>query len=89
MRYKINEKFYHAILDEEICLFDPEKGKYHNLNKVGTSIWEILNNSAKIDKIIKSLMDKYEVTEEQCYSETKEFLDIAVKKKIILIESNN
>ena len=25
------------------AFFDPEKGEYHNLNKVGTDIWQILN----------------------------------------------
>ena len=44
MKYVRNDSFYHSILDEEMCLFDPEIAKYHNLNKVGTLIWEILDN---------------------------------------------
>ena len=83
MKYVRNNNFYSATLDNEICIFDPDRGKYHNLNKVGSRIWEILQNDCSIDEIVNSLLDTYEVSREQCYSDTNEFIKVAVKDKII------
>ena len=89
MKYIVNNEFYNALLDEEICLFDPKKGEYHNLNKVGTYIWQNLNKGLDIDGIVNILMKKYEVSEKQCYQETEKFLSKAVNEKIILTLSNS
>ena len=48
MQYRRNNDFFNAYLDNEVCLFDPTKGKYHNLNKVGSNIWEILENQMEL-----------------------------------------
>ena len=89
MKYIANKEFFHAVLDDEICLFDPEKGEYHNLNKVGTDIWQILKTELDIDGIVEFLTQKYEISKEQCYEETNEFLRKAVNEKIILTSLNS
>ena len=85
MKYSRNDNFYHAVLDEEICLFDPEIGKYHNLNKVGTLIWEILDKPKDINKIVNFLTNEFEVNKQQCLLETENFLKLAVDEKIFLV----
>ena len=87
MKYSRNESLYHAVLDEEICLFDPESGQYHNLNKVGTLIWEFLDNPKEINFIIKFLTNEFEVDKNKCFIETENFLNLAVDQKIFLISS--
>ena len=89
MKYIRNAKFYHANLDNEICLFDPENGNYHNLNKVGSTIWEILKKTSEIEEIISILMKKYDVTENQCLVETKDFIKIATEQNIILLSGED
>lgn len=84
MKYVRNDSFYHSILDEEMCLFDPEIAKYHNLNKVGTLIWEILDNPKDINNIVNFLTDNYEVNKHKCLKETENFLKLAVNEKIFL-----
>ena len=89
MKYVRNNSFYSATLDNEICIFDPERGKYHNLNKVGSKIWEILQNDCSLEEIVDSLLDIYEVSKDKCYSDTNEFIKNAVKDKIILVKQKN
>ena len=87
MEYFRNDSLYSSVLDDEICLFNSEIGKYHNLNKVGSLIWEILDKPKDIDNIVNFLTNKFEVSKEQCFLETKNFLKIAVKEKILLTRS--
>ena len=86
MQYRRNNDFFHAYLDNEVCLFDPTKGKYHNLNKVGSNIWEILENQMEINNLVEILMDKFNVSKEECYSDTSDFLKTAVKEGILIAE---
>lgn len=85
MKYFRNDSFYDAVLDGEVCLFDPEIGKYHNLNEVGTFIWEILDNPKDIHNIVNFLTNNFDVDKDQCFLETENFLKLAVQEKIFLI----
>ena len=87
MEYFRNDSLYSSVLDDEICLFNSKIGKYHNLNKVGSLIWEILDKPKDIDSIVNFLIKKFEIDKKQCFLETENFLKIAVKEKIFLTRS--
>ena len=89
MNYSRNETLYHAYLDDEVCLFDPNIGKYHNLNGVGSFIWDNLKKEMDINSIVSLLMGKYEVQEQQCYEETNNFINNALKEGILIAKSKN
>ena len=42
-----------------------------------------------INSIVSLLMEKYEVQEQQCYEETNEFINNALKEGILVTRSKN
>ena len=78
-----------AILENEIdgekIMMSLDTGRYYGLNKVASRIWEIVNNSISVEKLIELLLNEYEIDYEECKKEVLKFLDILLKKKLILI----
>lgn len=66
-----------AELDGEICLFEPSKAVYLNLNKTGSSIWNLLEEATTLDKLVSALQELYDVDADTCRRETANFLNEA------------
>jgi hypothetical protein len=71
-------------LNDELVMMDIDKGKYFSLNPVATSIWDKLEKPLSLDALCRLLMDEYEVSEEQCRMEVKEYLDEMEKLGMVL-----
>ena len=61
-------------IDEEMVLLSIQKGKYYSLDHTGSEIWEYIHDPIPFSKLIGKLTDNYEVNEEKCIKETKDFL---------------
>ena len=68
-----------AELDGEICLFEPAKAEYLNLNATGTAIWFLLEEPTTLDLLVAELLKKYFVDTETCRNETEAFISEAIK----------
>lgn len=84
MFYKQNNNLASTELDEEICIFDPIEGNYLNLNSTGSEIWKLLENESNLEHVIEKLIEKYQIDYEICRKEVIDFLNSAVKSKIIV-----
>ena len=85
MKYKVKDGLTYALLDEEICVFDPNTAEYHNLNSTATFIWQILEkNMLSCEEIVDKLLDEYEVEREFCTSQIKNHLNILLKESLII-----
>ena len=71
---RIDNKVLISPLDGELVMMDIENGSYHNINIVGTEIWEIIKNPTPVKDILKQLLQRFEVDEQQCLVELREFL---------------
>ena len=65
-------------LDGEICLFDPDRAEYLNLNSTGSAIWNILEEPMPFDRLIKLLVQKYSVDIHQCKDDASLFIEASV-----------
>ena len=72
-----------AELDGEICLFDPVKAEYLNLNSTGSAIWNLLEQPTKLEQLFTALQTRYNVDTEICRQETETFIYEALKSGII------
>ncbi len=72
-------------LDEEIMMMSIENSEYYGLDNIGSRVWEILANPSTFSQIIEILMKEFEVTEENCFADVKEFLKSLDEKKLITI----
>lgn len=55
------------LVDEFPCII--------NLNKTGEFIWKLLENETTLEKIIKELIEKYSISEEEAKKIADEFIE--------------
>jgi hypothetical protein len=70
-----SESFVFNEIEGEIVMMNIETGAYASLNETGKSIWELLETPKTFEELIESLMEEYDVTEEQCKISVSSFLD--------------
>lgn len=88
MVYRQNTDICAAELDGEMCLFDPSKAKYLNINGSGSVIWNLLAEPIDKETIVAELLERYEVEEATCQSEVEAFLKDATEQGLVLQESD-
>ena len=59
---------------EEIIL-SIENGQYYGLNDVATRIWELLKTPLAFEELLTQLQSEYDVTPDQCQSDTLTLLN--------------
>ena len=82
-KYRRNEQILDGELDDNQVMMHLEKGKYFGLNPVGKRIWELIEEPKSFPEITQNLMSEFDVTEAQCTSEVRAFLDKAVTCDIV------
>lgn len=87
VRYKrVEGKFLVSQLADETVLMDTVTGDYMGLNPVGTTIWAMLEEQQTLASLVTGLLNRYEVTEEQCRLELEPFLQELNKRKMLTLE---
>ncbi|MBU1567090.1 MAG: PqqD family protein [Proteobacteria bacterium] len=72
---KRNPELLFTGLDEETVILDIESGFYNSLNEVGTTIWNLLEQSTSIGTLKNHILQTYEITETQCLEDLIFFLN--------------
>ena len=75
-----------AELDGEICLFEPVKAEYFNLNGTGSAIWNLLEQPAEVEQLLTELLDLYDVDSSTCRQETEAFIAEALKRGMLQLQ---
>jgi hypothetical protein len=70
-------------IDEEVVILSVENSEYYGLEKVGSRIWELLEHPISFRELISKLMKEFDVSEEQCTTDTLTFLIRLGDKKLI------
>jgi hypothetical protein len=73
-------------IDGEVVMLSIENSEYYGMDKVGSRIWQLLEKPMIFKELIVSLMDEYDVTEEQCTEDSIKFLEHLDEKKLIEIQ---
>lgn len=51
-------------IDGERVVFNPQRGEVHQLNSIGTIIWEFLDGTATVGELVADLSDAFHVPPE-------------------------
>ena len=70
-------------LHNELVMMDIKRGKYYSLNQVATHIWDMLDQPQSIENICAKLLTEFQVQEEQCYTDVKNYLTEMQKKGLV------
>jgi hypothetical protein len=71
---------------EELVMMDLEGGNYISLNKIGRIIWEQIEQPLKVGDLIKALMARFKVSQDQCTEDTFEYLQNMLAQKVISVK---
>ena len=72
-------------MDGEIVMLSLQRGEYFGLDKVGSRIWELIEQSITVDNIKKVLLDEYEVDVLTCEKDLIEFLEDLESKGLLIV----
>src|SRR5258708_12489438 len=76
---------YTADLEGEMAILDYSAGTYFGLGDVSARIWKLIEQPCKVQQILATLLDEYEVEQTQCEQDLIQFLDKLYAKGLIQI----
>jgi hypothetical protein len=82
---KRNPGLVSSEIDSERIMMNIETGEYFGLDSVGNRIWELIENPIQINNLIKILLDEFDVTQDQCETDTLEFIKQLLDKELVII----
>ncbi|MFB0613739.1 PqqD family protein [Aurantiacibacter poecillastricola] len=69
-----NPEILSTEVGESLVMMSMETGNYHELDSIGTTIWDELETPKSLDELCDSLCGEYDVTPGQCREDIEPFL---------------
>ena len=85
--YSQNSDVCAAELDGEVCLFNSRTAEYLNLNASASAIWNLLDQPMSEAELVTALIERFDVSDQQCRQETRAFLNEATAQGIVKLEN--
>lgn len=82
---KRNKEVFASEIDEEVVMMNVDTGRYYGMDTVGSRIWELVAEEIQVKDVIETLMEEYDVSEEQCKKDVLEFLNELYENKLIQV----
>lgn len=76
-------------LDGEAVLLSTQSEIFFGLDPVGTQIWQLLEEHGDVRTVARTLLQKYEVGEEELEKQLLEFIEKLYAKGLVVIEPIN
>lgn len=77
----------HSDVDGHTMMLSIAAGKYFALNGLGSRIWALLEQPARVHAIVATLIGEFEVDDETCRAETCAFLETLAANGLVVVES--
>jgi hypothetical protein len=72
-----------ADVGDELVALDADAGHCYGFNSVAASVWRQLEQPRSFEDLKRSLINEFEVSEDQCASDLNELLDDLVGKGLL------
>lgn len=82
---KRNPGLVSSEIDSERIMMNVQTGEYFGLDSVGNRIWELIENPIRLSNLIEILINEFDVTQEQCETDTMEFIKQLLDKELVII----
>ncbi|SJZ87886.1 PqqD family protein [Sediminibacterium ginsengisoli] len=80
-----NNKYLTSRIGKDMAMMDTDTGNYIGLNYVAACIWDMLGSPVKAEEIISGLLERFDVTPEQCETETMACMEEMYNQHLLLI----
>ena len=74
------------VLDDEVCIFNPNNAQYITLNSTASRIWDLLDLQINIKEIVEILKKEYTEKEIKLEDETRSFIEDCIETGILIYE---
>lgn len=71
-------------MDGDVVAVNVERGEYYGIGGIGARVWDLLENSVTIERIVDTICDEYEVDEETCRSDMLTFVNELMEYDLIV-----
>ncbi len=61
-------------LGDGAALLDTRAGTYFGLNEVGLHLWSLVQEPCRVDCLVTSVLDRYDVEEQRAFEDIKQIL---------------
>lgn len=85
LQYQRSAEVVSTNVDGEEVLLSIENGKYYGLNSVASRIWQLIEQPKSFDTLCHDLQNEFDVSAEQCETETQALLNDFEKEKVVII----
>jgi len=82
----VEEEVVSCDLEDEAAILDLKEGIYYGLDPVGARIWKLLQKPVKVNEILETLLEEYEVGREECRGDLMELLEEMKDNGLVKIE---
>lgn len=73
-------------MDGEKVMLSISNGKYYNLGEIGGVIWDLIKTPTSINQLMNTLLDQYEIEQNEYEDQVLSFLEKLVEEKLIKLE---
>jgi len=80
---KLPDNYIATDFGEETMIMNMKSGDYLNLNQIGTSIWNLLENPSSVENICLKLLEIFDVESATCQEHVMDFLQQLLEQDII------
>ena len=75
MLFYRDQKQIFSDIEGEIVMLNIKNEEYYSLNEAASIIWKLLEKPIKLESLVSSLLDIYDVDHNQCLNETKHYIN--------------
>lgn len=86
MSYQVAPEVLFSQIDGDVIILSAGDDAYLSLDPTGSRIWLLLQEPLSLDELVHILTDEYEVTDEDCRADVRDFLDDMVGRQLILVQ---
>ena len=69
-----NPELVHSEIDGEVVMMSVDSGKYYSLDRIGSRIWELLEDPVSISVLVERLLREFQVERQTCVEDVIAFL---------------
>lgn len=80
-------RFLASQLGEETVMMDMDSGDYLGINSVASDMWALLQEPIKVETLIKTMVEMYDVSEEVCKAELETFLPKMFAQNMLIVQA--
>lgn len=83
---KQNPDLIAQTIDEDLVILNPATGEYYGARFAGHQIWQLIAQPQSVDKLVESLMERFDAEREIIQQDVLAFLLELHKEGLILVE---